>query len=720
LAAAEGRPDIKDQILITDMSQRDAGYKANYGDSGVDFTIFARNSVYRYTIRVAEGVERRGSEDTYFRVTGATGENQIYVTPFRHDSYYINGYQTLLVNDSGLNIAGVKPIFWLGNETEAYVGTKQTSGESAQDFSGGPVQYSAKASDGRTVKNYWVSFIKKESAPKLFVNGPDEREVYLNSYYGFYHDIFLANVGGEILTGLNVTLDGAQNIKLDEYWTVGGEGNAEIAAFDAVTDNTAYGEIPSVAKIRLVPDGEGEINGTLTIAADGQESRVVTLTGIAGNPKIVTEGLDDAVKFVPYSFLVATNNMHDWNKVTFNLNRGTLPQGLNLLPNGEIYGVPTEAGVFEIQVRAYYSHSEFADSYADFTLTVHDNTDENVEASTDEGYGITVRVPETMDTARNTDFEIEGAFNEFMDLWLDGEKLERNVAYTAKDGSTNVTLQWQTFRNAGIGTHTIAAEYRVDGDRSKELRRAAQNYTLESLGSGGGPSGGGGVVNSSGGNASGSGAAPTPTPTPIPAPAPAGSVTGPAPTAGVSSRFADVSPTDGFYSDVEYAASNGWLVGVSADRFAPSKAVTRGMLATILARMYGADTGAYTEGADDFSDVPGDRYYAYAVRWARAIGLIAGVEGNRFEPDTAVSRQDLAVLLDRFSALMGKPLPVTRQIVAFADEGDVAGYALESLRTMYRAGVVSGAGNDRINPQSAATRAEIAAMLRRFQQAAGA
>jgi hypothetical protein len=189
--------------------------------------------------------------------------------------------------------------------------------------------------------------------------------------------------------------------------------------------------------------------------------------------------------------------------------------------------------------------------------------------------------------------------------------------------------------------------------------------------------------------------------------------------AGVSSRFVDVSSADWFYSDVEYVADKGWLSGVSADRFAPAEAVTRGMLAAILARVYGADTGAYDAEADDFSDVSAGRYYAASVRWARAIGLIAGLEDGRFGPEIAVSRQDLAILLNRFAELKGKQLPEIRQVVAFADEEEISGYALETVRKMYQAGIISGVGNDRINPQGPAARSETAAMLRRLERVLG-
>jgi len=46
------------------------------------------------------------------------------------------------------------------------------------------------------LKNYSVSVVKKSAEGKLFVDGPDERVVFLNYAYDNHHDIFIANVGG--------------------------------------------------------------------------------------------------------------------------------------------------------------------------------------------------------------------------------------------------------------------------------------------------------------------------------------------------------------------------------------------------------------------------------------------------------------------------------------------------------------------------------------------
>jgi hypothetical protein len=713
------QPDIKSQLFP---SSNTGGYLENYSGSGQNFTALDTSGrIFKFTViaiqpeDTQQNIPNPGSSDTYFQMNGATGLSNVYVMPYEHDTYYDNGFQTVLTTDDA-DLASLAPTFWTRETVDVYSGSViQTNGLSLQNFSAGAVQYAAAAEDGRNLKNYWVTFLKKHTGgPKLFVNGvngPDGplREVFLDNAYEYRHDVFIANVGDRPLEELTATLN-ATHVKLDPYWTVGGAGNDTLAAFTTTSkDYYDYpnAELANVAKIRLLPDGEGDISGTLTISAKGQDPVVITLTGTAGNPKITTENIPDAVKYVPYAALIQTNNKHDWNQVVFELTSGKLPEGVILKPNGEIYGVPRETGEFPVTVRANYSYSNFQDSLAEFTLAVQDNTDENVTAATDEGYEVVTALPPVVTVIQDQVFEVQGGFQEFMDFWLDGEKLAEDTDYIAEDGSTRITIRSQTFSHYGAGAHTIAAEFRVDGDVNKDLRRAAQNYALNLSGggSGGGVSGGGvSGGGCSGGGGSGSGEQTS-----------SGRIAAGSENTAIG-RFSDVSPQDWFYGDVDYAVTKGWIAGVAVDRFAPNAPVTRGMLATILARVYGANTGDYPAGADDFSDVPPNQYYSSAIRWARAIGLITGLDDGRFEPDTPVKRQDVAVLFFRFTALTGKSIPEIRQIIAFADEGDISDYALESVRAMYRAKIISGVGNDRMNPQGAATRAETAAMLHRLQR----
>lgn len=486
--------DITAQILPADRNKAPFGYKANYYDDFC-FTIFFKNGTALKYYVYAESESDWYDYDLDFSMTGAVGYDDIYkVYTDRLDTYYGNGYQTLFINDTDADLAKLIPEFRCGENVKVYVGTEQKSGESVQDFSKGTVEYTAV---GNGNKNYFVTFVKKESGAKLFVNGPDKREVFLTNRYDNRHNILIANVGDAELTGLKAELINPVHVKLDDYWTIGGAGNDTLAAFtttysrDPEGNDVDKGELGNLAKICLLPDGDGVISGTLKISADGQEPVYIELTGYAGNPEIVTDDLSEGVKYVPYSYVVATNNMYDWNKVTFSLERGSLPEGVQLYPEtGEIYGVPKVTGEFPITIRADFSRKEFDSAYASFVLNVKENSNLNVYGASDEGYELKEHVGEEQTEnardyllTRSGDqlFVSAGEFGEFIDLWLNGEKLTEGVDYTKESGSTRITIREQTFENKASqeGSNTLAAEFRVDGDTKNELKRTAQNFQID-------------------------------------------------------------------------------------------------------------------------------------------------------------------------------------------------------------------------------------------------
>ncbi len=452
----------------------------------------------------------RGYIEGYFQVTEAAGYSRytdVYVAQNTaqtvldtlFDDFYENTYQTLFLNDINADLLNLAPVYEVGRNTVMQVnGQEQASGISIQDFSQGAVSYTAYVQGTQDAeKNYRVSFAKKETGGKLFVNGPAEREIYLTDYFGNVHDILVANVGDQELTGLKAELIGAVNVKLDEANPLSGA----LPAFTHVpaSESEADTAMENFGKVRLVPDGEGEISGILRITADGQEPVDILLTGYSDNPKIITTtpdlNMEDVVrvKYVPYSYTVLTDNECPWNKVTFSLESGTLAEGLQIYPEtGEIYGMPLEAGEFPIVVKATYSRPEFLPSCAQLTLIVKENTYVNVAAATDSGYEIIQPVQnlllDSMVGSANQLFVSRGEYAEFLDVYLDGDKLTAGSEYDSESGSTRITILNQTLARGGAGTHALSVEFRTMD--TKVLKRAAQNYIVSgTAGSGNGSDG---------------------------------------------------------------------------------------------------------------------------------------------------------------------------------------------------------------------------------------
>lgn len=283
-------------------------------------------------------------------------------------------------------------------------------------------------------------------------------------------------------------------------------------------DNLSEIQTPrNVKEVVLLPTKTGTIwrtpDGTEVTELPQNLSYSITLTRhyTKGTPEIITTtpelNMEDVirVKYVPYSYTVQTNNEYDWNTVTFSIVEGRLAEGLQMYPaTGEIYGVPLETGEFPITVRADYSNPDFLPSYAQLTLIVKDNTDINIGTATDPGYDIIQPVPNmSLNALPGSDSQVlisKGEYAEFVDLYLDGEKLAKGTDYTSEAGSTRITILNQTLTRKGTGTHTLGIEFRTQD--SNELRRAAQNFVVSEISNPGGNGGNGntGDNGNSGGN----------------------------------------------------------------------------------------------------------------------------------------------------------------------------------------------------------------------------
>ena len=451
-----------------------------------------------------------GEADPWIRVVGAADSSgnayDTYVIEngknLNMDTYYGYGYQTILIKDANADLSSIKPEFWYANTERVYAVDENTGDridtDHIRDFSAENQQYAGiiiDKSNKENERNYWVTFKKlNNNGPELFVYGPNEREVILDEYFEFKHDILIANIGNAPLEDISVQLLDAENVKIDSYWTVGGDGNDTLAAFTTTKTNSKYGTLANLAKIRLLPDGDGEVKGTLVITAKGQDPVMITLNGTAQNPEIVTGTLDDAVKYVPYQHIIATNNMHDWVETQFSIVEGQLPNGITLnSETGEIYGVPTvpegsTATTYTFTVKATFLvdgvEGYFDSATKQFSITVKPNTDENVYLASDgdEGYYILDHIGTedgqyhyVIDVFEDTVFRSNGTYGEFKRLWLNGELLVEGVDYESEEGSTKITVKGQTFENKTNTdeTNTIAMEFRNEDD---ELNRTSQNF----------------------------------------------------------------------------------------------------------------------------------------------------------------------------------------------------------------------------------------------------
>ena len=179
-----------------------------------------------------------------------------------------------------------------------------------------------------------------------------------------------------------------------------------------------------------------------------------------------------------------------------------------------------------------------------------------------------------------------------------------------------------------------------------------------------------------------------------------------------AAAFADVSPSSWYAQAVEYVSENGLMSGTGGGKFSPGTPMTRAMLATVLYRMDGSPIPAKAHG---FSDVPGGSYYERAVAWAAENGIVSGIGCGRFGSENHITRQDLTVMLYRYSNFKGYDISAADNLAGFSDSSRVAGYARQAMQWAVGASIMRG-DSGRLMPTGDASRAQVAVMLMRFAQ----
>lgn len=177
-----------------------------------------------------------------------------------------------------------------------------------------------------------------------------------------------------------------------------------------------------------------------------------------------------------------------------------------------------------------------------------------------------------------------------------------------------------------------------------------------------------------------------------------------------SKSFQDVTGSSWEKDAVDFVSSHELFNGTSADTFSPDTAMTRGMVAQVLHNLEGNPAQSVS---GVFTDVDGNIWYAQAVSWAADQGIVSGYGDGQFGAGDSVSRQDLAVILFRYS---GSP-ETQEKTLDFTDAGAVSDYAKQALTWAVEEGILNGKGGGVLDPKGQATRAQVAQMLLNYMAA---
>jgi len=174
--------------------------------------------------------------------------------------------------------------------------------------------------------------------------------------------------------------------------------------------------------------------------------------------------------------------------------------------------------------------------------------------------------------------------------------------------------------------------------------------------------------------------------------------------------FVDFTVGDWYYEYIYEISRLGLMKGTTADHFRPLDSTSRAMVVTILYRLAGEPSVTQA----GFTDIAIGAYYNNGVSWASQNNIVNGYETQQFGPNDNISREQLATILYRYAKANGVDTLETGDLLVFKDVAEISEYAKDAMSWAVESGLISGKGKGILDPKGHATRAEVAAMIKRL------
>ncbi len=177
--------------------------------------------------------------------------------------------------------------------------------------------------------------------------------------------------------------------------------------------------------------------------------------------------------------------------------------------------------------------------------------------------------------------------------------------------------------------------------------------------------------------------------------------------------FKDVQSGDWFAAAVADVVQKGLMNGVGNGLFDPNGETTRAMGVTLLYRLFGEPQ---VDSAHGFNDVVAGSWYCKPVNWAAREKLVLGFPDGSFKPNDMLTREQLVTILYRYAQYKQYDVSARSDLSGFSDAASVSPYAVEAMQWAVERGIIGGVGNKMLSPQGKATRAQLAAIVKRFEE----
>lgn len=167
-------------------------------------------------------------------------------------------------------------------------------------------------------------------------------------------------------------------------------------------------------------------------------------------------------------------------------------------------------------------------------------------------------------------------------------------------------------------------------------------------------------------------------------------------------------------ADIEVLANKRIINGVTENSFAPEQLINRAEFATLLVRDLGLKE---VPSVSSFQDMNEKMWFAGAVETAYSSKLIQGYDDGTLRPNDPITREQLAVMMQRALKFVGKDIQATNSVLdRFIDESEVAEWGKAAAAELVTVDILQGTTEKTLGSKEFVTRAQGAVFLKRMLQ----
>ncbi|QHT62338.1 hypothetical protein GXP70_21715 [Paenibacillus lycopersici] len=164
--------------------------------------------------------------------------------------------------------------------------------------------------------------------------------------------------------------------------------------------------------------------------------------------------------------------------------------------------------------------------------------------------------------------------------------------------------------------------------------------------------------------------------------------------------------------DIAQWIADGWITGYGDGSFQPNKAVTRAEFIALVNRAFGYAAA----GSSAFKDLPSSAWSYLDIQKAVQAGYITGFADGTVHPNAPITRQEIAVIVERLLGLK----PSEQDAGSFRDAASIPSWSKGAIGAAMANGIMGGYEDKTFRPANDATRAEAVVILSHALQAKAA